>query len=1456
MNIKETKNAKTHIGARFRRLCAFVLAFSMLFGSWTPAIAIAAQPPTAVVENAEAAKPAGAPAKTESEAAKPAETPKEAPVKPEAAPAKPEETAPAEKQQAPAKAETTKPAEEAAETPAKPEEQKAPAETQANELEISPEEVPEGVGRGEILAPGINKVFYGATSVSGTKLHRARVGGKVVRATVHVTVTDKNGNEKANVSVAPTSGNTWSVDLPANVEIAEGDTVVAYQELNGEKSPTATATAQPSLANQITLTMPTGEIWIEKTNANLVSEDEQAEAQQMLKDANPTIANDIKDIKFSIDGTEHAYYEVTYTDGSTSGKIEATGLKIHTVTETSVAPTIAKVHVTDKQIIVTLDAEVPQGTKFYLIEEFRDGEDKKFCLDGNCTVDKSVQKELSQAVVVDGTTVTFPVADHVLALGKEFGIAIKEPHKFRSCAKSEPVVTVPAKVEVRDPHKLTDADKKAIDKAIRDANTVNGTSKMPDGTGFINDPAFIEFDKDGNVTIISPNDVEVDWDNNGNPIYAKNADGTYKLQAGKEGNVIHMAAKDLVKNLAPKSPTIAVDTDTGKVTVTPPAYEKAGDDTDLASYTLTYKDKSGAEQTVTATRDLTKTENPWSGPGVDPATGVITLNVDDIEVGGTLKAVAKDNGGLEGDENKLDSDPASKTLDPVIVSYVPGTGDDGTQATGQKAEEKVNKGGKFTVPEDATGFTAPTYHKFANKWKDQNGKEYTPGTPIEHLQEDLVLQPVWEREQVKVTYKPGEGGRGEMTKNPEEVGKGTKYKVRDPEGFSAIDPDQEFDRWTVDIQDLAQQDLSAPFKILQDTTFTAQWKDILVDVIYQPGDHGTATGKEEKDPVKRNKKDYKLKASLFQPASDEYEFIGWKVDGQGELLKEGTPIDVGTGKRLVAQWQLKNRTVSFVPGEGSGEMSPITAKVNEKIQLPESTFTPPDENMEFSHWVIDEDTSGKTYKAGDSFTVTANTTFKAIWKKIQVTVSYNGNGGSGDMAGATVDKGSMYKVLENSFKAPDDTQEFKTWKVDGKEVAPGAKIKIDKDTVIQAVWTKIPVKVSYDANGGYGRMQGKTLDKGSEYELLPNKFSAPSYDQEFKAWNVDGTEHQPGEKITVTKDTKIIAVWKEATVTVSFKAGDHGEGAMTPQTLKKRARFTIPDSSFKPAAGYVFTGWKGSDGKTYAKDAQVTLTGDLTLTAQWSEKVTITYDPKGGTLRGKTDATKVNVPKSESFNLAEAPTKAGDRFLGWVRQGDNRQFVAGQLHAGTDVDLTFVAKWQNDLNPNPNPNPDPGTPPVTPGGTPNVPPVNPGEGTQTVVLTFNPNGGNWSGDTGLRHYNVAIGSTYYLDPAPVREGYTFVGWRGFSYQPGDAYVVEGSHTFTAEWKKDEEMPEVKKPSVPSETVPIDRDALLRRLKLLWSKQVPEKVPAIPRAGVGTAERTASTVLFPVDLMPAKEREDD
>ena len=71
--------------------------------------------------------------------------------------------------------------------------------------------------------------------------------------------------------------------------------------------------------------------------------------------------------------------------------------------------------------------------------------------------------------------------------------------------------------------------------------------------------------------------------------------------------------------------------------------------------------------------------------------------------------------------------------------------------------------------------------------------------------------------------------------------------------------------------------------------------------------------------------------------------------------------------------------------------------------------------------------------------------------------------------------------------------------------------------------------VSFDANGGKSTMADVTGISG-EYTLPENGFTAPEGKQ-FKAWSVGGKEKAVGDKITVTADTTVKAVWENIPAT-------------------------------------------------------------------------------------------------------------------------------------------------------------------------------------------------------------------------------------------------------------------------------------------------------------------------------------
>ena len=144
-------------------------------------------------------------------------------------------------------------------------------------------------------------------------------------------------------------------------------------------------------------------------------------------------------------------------------------------------------------------------------------------------------------------------------------------------------------------------------------------------------------------------------------------------------------------------------------------------------------------------------------------------------------------------------------------------------------------------------------------------------------------------------------------------------------------------------------------------------------------------------------------------------------------------------------------TVTFNSNGAEGTMQTQKIKKGEKCTLPENGFTPP-ENKKFAGWKI----GNETKLVGEEITVNGNTEVTAIWKDIEYKVTFNSNEGTGDMAGKLVKAGEDYELPDCKFTAPDG-QEFKAWEVDGQEYPAKTKIKINKETIIKAIWQDKPV---------------------------------------------------------------------------------------------------------------------------------------------------------------------------------------------------------------------------------------------------------------------------------------------------------------------------------------------------------------------------------------------------------------
>ena len=139
------------------------------------------------------------------------------------------------------------------------------------------------------------------------------------------------------------------------------------------------------------------------------------------------------------------------------------------------------------------------------------------------------------------------------------------------------------------------------------------------------------------------------------------------------------------------------------------------------------------------------------------------------------------------------------------------------------------------------------------------------------------------------------------------------------------------------------------------------------------------------------------------------------------------------------------------------------------------------------------------------------------------TVSFDANGGSGEMNALEKANGITFTLPECAFDAPAGKQ-FKGWATtaDG-DVITDTTYTVTKATTFYAIWEDITYSVVFDANGGSGEFTTEPMPAGT-YTLPACTFTAPEGKQ-FKAWSVDGKEYAVGDKIDVTADVTVVAVW-------------------------------------------------------------------------------------------------------------------------------------------------------------------------------------------------------------------------------------------------------------------------------------------------------------------------------------------
>ena len=330
-----------------------------------------------------------------------------------------------------------------------------------------------------------------------------------------------------------------------------------------------------------------------------------------------------------------------------------------------------------------------------------------------------------------------------------------------------------------------------------------------------------------------------------------------------------------------------------------------------------------------------------------------------------------------------------------------------------------------------------------------------------------------------------------------------------------------------------------------------------------------------------------------------------EVTSSVKILKYawGAYVDVDLGK---ANGTPVVYTITFNSNDGTS-VAPQNVNAGEKLTEP--TPAPTREGFTFDGWY--EDSTFST-KFNFDTPITDNMTLYAKWTENKYTLTFDANGGSGTMTPVT-DLTGEYTLPANEFTAPSGKQ-FKGWSLttDGAIVT---KVDMTENRTVYAIWENIPVvtyTVSFAANGGTGTMADVTGISG-EYTLPANGFTAPAGKQ-FKAWSVGGVEKAVGDKITVTANTTVTAVWEAIEYNVTVTGGTASVGAGTPITKATMGTAVTLTANAAPS-GKVFDKWE-------------VVSGGITLADANSATTTFTMPASAVSVK----ATYKNAPHTHTYN--------------------------------------------------------------------------------------------------------------------------------------------------------------------------------------------------------------------------------
>ena len=326
--------------------------------------------------------------------------------------------------------------------------------------------------------------------------------------------------------------------------------------------------------------------------------------------------------------------------------------------------------------------------------------------------------------------------------------------------------------------------------------------------------------------------------------------------------------------------------------------------------------------------------------------------------------------------------------------------------------------------------------------------------------------------------------------------------------------------------------------------------------------------------------------TLEAPTKEGHLFTGWK-DEKGNSYPAGADgkvnITVNEDMKLTAVWDTRSFTVTYVLLDGKTRTE--TAAYGQKLTLGEEPRT----GYTFVGWKDGE----KMYHAGETITVTEDKTLTAVWDTRTFTVTYV------LLDGKTRTETVAYGQKLTLGEEPRTGYTFVGWKDGEKMYHAGETITVTEDKTLTAVWDTRSFTVTYVL------LNGKTRTETAAYGQNVTLGEEPRTGYTFVGWKDGEKMYHTGETITVTEDKTLTAVWDTRSFTVTYVLLN---GKTRTETAAYGQNVTLGE---EPRTGYTFVGWKDGE-KMYHAGETITVTEDMTLTAEWEKLPSAENLPKTG----------------------------------------------------------------------------------------------------------------------------------------------------------------------------------------------------------------------------------------------------